>query len=364
MGIARVLPKGALATLEARAAAHFTAGGGTLVGAVPYDRQANDYLFSPASLSYLPPTCRESGGCPTAAYTPPPAHHHPRTPESALFPDPSPADFRRAVAQGLAQIEAGTVDKLVLSRSLTMQASGPIAPAPVLAALANDASVTQFLTRLPAREPLAGERRMIGATPELLVSRHGPNVASHPLAGSARRHPDASQDEAAGRALLASGKDLREHALAAEAVLDTLAPYCQNLSANGGVGLRATARMWHLGTRITGTLREQDTPVTTLLAALHPTPAVCGHPREAADRAIAALEGYDRGFYAGAVGWADAAGDGAWFVTLRCAEIEGAQARLYAGAGVVSGSTPEGEEAETAAKFRTILDALALGGAL
>lgn len=376
MGIARVLPSGPLATLAERAAAHFAGGGGTLMGALPYDRRAGDYLFTPANLTMLAPSTLGPGGHPalpqagatqagtTQSGPTQAAQQDAPQPGRDLHPEPSAAAFRHAVAQGLVKIESGELDKIVLSRSLTMQAQTAIAPAPVLAALANDASVTQFLTRLPARNPLAAERRMIGATPELLVSRQGRMVASHPLAGSARRHPDPAQDEAAGRALLASAKDLREHAHAAEAVLDTLSPYCRDLDAHGGVSLRATARMWHLGTRITGTLRDPDTPVTALLADLHPTPAVCGLPREAADRAISTLEGYDRGFYAGAVGWADASGDGAWFVTLRCAEIEGDQARLYAGAGVVAGSTPEEEEAETAAKFRTILDALAAGGAL
>jgi isochorismate synthase len=164
-------------------------------------------------------------------------------------------------------------------------------------------------------------------------------------------------DRDAGAQLLASPKNQREHRAAAEMVLDTLTPYCRKLSAPLGIALTSTAGMWHLGTRIEGLLRDRDTPCAELLAALHPTPAVCGLPRQIAEAALPQLEGYDRGFYAGAVGWLDDSGDGAWYLALRCAEISGCEARLYAGAGIVAGSTPEAEEAETSAKFRAMLGA-------
>src|SRR5690606_13170405 len=123
--------------------------------------------------------------------------------------------------------------------------------------------------------------------------------------------------------------------------------------------LQATASMWHLGTRVEGELRD-DLPVTALLAALHPTPAICGLPRAPADALLRQLEGYDRGFYAGAVGWVDAAGDGDWYLALRCAEVEGDALRLFAGAGIVAGSDPRAEAEETSAKFQAILQALGI----
>lgn len=339
-GIARPLTRGGLDTLADRVAKHFAQGWPLLVGAIPFDRAAPDYLFSPRRVTGRP------------RFAQPPVAAKPL--RATLAEDPPARAFRAAVAGGLDLIRAGALDKIVLSRCLLARGAGPIATGPLLAALRQDASVTQFSTRLPAGAI------MLGATPELLLAKRGGTVASHPLAGSAPRSADPAQDEASGLALLRSDKDRREHALAAEAVLDALAPFCAELPLSHGIALRSTARMWHLGTRIEGRLRDPDTPVAQLLAALHPTPAVCGHPRAAAARAIAALEGYDRGFYAGAVGWMDSRGDGEWHVTLRCAEISGHQARLFAGAGIVAGSTPEGEEAETRAKFRTMLDALGI----
>ncbi|MFI0397410.1 isochorismate synthase [Paracoccus jiaweipingae] len=347
-GTDRLLPPGPLASLPQRTASFFDgqSGNGLLVGAVPYDRRADDHLFAPRKHHRLAP--------PQVAALARPALRA----QTMLHPEPSPAAFREAVALGLKHIAAGHMDKLVLSRSLRLRTGDTLCPDTVLARLALDPSVFRFLTRLPASG--GQDRMMVGASPELLVARHGDLVTSHPLAGSARRGADPDSDRAAGQALLQSEKDLREHHHTAQAVLDTLAPFCDQLAAPHGVALRATATMWHLGTRITGRLRDPDMPVAALLAALHPTPAVCGLPRDAADAVIPTLEGYDRGFYAGAVGWMDAQGDGEWYVTLRCAEIAGDEARLYAGAGVVDGSTPDGEEAETRAKFRTMLAALGL----
>nr|BFE82385.1 hypothetical protein GCM10020093_049860 [Planobispora longispora] len=206
--------------------------------------------------------------------------------------------------------------------------------------------------------PLPGGRTLIGASPELLVSRRGRTVISNPLAGSAARSADPAEDRRRAAALAASAKDLHEHRLVVEAVADALAPYCADLDVPNGPELTSTETMWHLSTRVTGVLRDPDTPVLALAAALHPTPAVCGTPRLRARRAIEELEPFDRGFYTGLVGWTDAAGDGEWAVTIRCAEAAGRMLRLYAGAGIVPGSDPDKELAETSAKFRTMLRAL------
>lgn len=344
------LPAGALATLAARVGDFFAAtpeGPQVLVGAIPYDRAAPDALFQPAQLRGEMPVARPA---PVADG------------DWTVTAEPPVTSYQAAVAAALVRIGAAqlpALQKVVLSRSLRMRAGGEIDPAPLLAQLRRDPSATVFSTPLPERQPGVA-RRLIGATPELLVSRQGRAVVSHPLAGSAPRSGDGATDQAAGAALLASAKDQHEHALVVEAVLDTLAPFCAQLGAPDGTTLHATATMWHLGTRITGTLRDPATPVAELLAALHPTPAVCGLPRVEADRVLRDLEGYDRGFYAGAVGWLDAAGDGAWYVALRCAEVEADEVRLYAGAGIVPGSRPEGEAAETSAKFLAMLRAMGI----
>lgn len=341
-GVSRHLPAGSLDRLAERVAALFADdpdGPGLLVGAVPYDRLRDDFLYQPRTIS--------AGAGPGAGG---------QFGAVRICPDPPPARFRAAVAKAIDRIAQGEFEKIVLSRSLKLSAATPFDEARLLAQMRRDALATVFSVPLPPR--YAGERRrLIGATPELLIEKRGRGVVSHPLAGSAPRSADSALDRAAAEALLASDKDRREHVVAAEMVMDTLAPYCDGLAAPDGVGLSATARMWHLGTRIEGRLRDQGTGCAELLAALHPTPAVCGLPRAAAEAALPGLEGYDRGFYAGAVGWLDASGDGCWYLALRCAEIAGTEARLYAGAGIVAGSDPAAEEAETSAKFLAMLSA-------
>lgn len=351
-GVRRELPRGPIGSLAVRASAFLSAahdGPALLVGALPFDRDADDFLFQPETVI--------------------PAGEDGQVARSRRIDDggnwlistaPDAADYARAVTRALEAIAADhgrdALRKVVLSRSLDLLATSDIDVEALFAHLRNDPSVTAFRTPVPGGE---GERaNFVGATPELLVSRHGESVVSHPLAGSARRYADPAADRRSASALESSDKDRREHELVVEAVLDTLAPYCRELGVPDGTTLRPTGTMWHLGTRIAGRLRDRGTPVTELAAALHPTPAVCGLPRERAARLIAGLEGYDRGFYAGAVGWTDAEGDGEWYVALRCARIAGRRARLYAGAGIVPGSDPLAEVDETSAKFVAMLDAL------
>lgn len=335
------LPVGDLDSLASRAAQFFRDhrhGPRRLVGAVPYLRGAMDALYQPEML-----------GVPAPIKVP----ERPQKVQAKITPQPTPADYCRAVALALEQIRSGIYDKIVLSRSLHLALARPAHLPSLLAQLRRDAQITTFATPLP-------QGALIGATPELLIEKTGQGVMSHPLAGSARRSADPVADQAAAEALLRSDKDLREHAMAAEMVLDTLAPYCATLGRPEGLALHKTAQMWHLGTQIDGQLKDADTPCAQLLAALHPTPAVCGLPARPAAAALPALEGYDRGFYAGAVGWLQENGDGCWYLSLRCAEIAGNQARLYAGAGVVAGSDPQAERAETTAKFLAMLAAFGL----
>lgn len=357
-GLERRLPPGPIDTLAARARAFFEAlpepdGGDPrprlLVGALPFDRRADDMLFLPRQVSNAP--------------WPMPGRVAPGRMWSAT-PQPARADYEAAVVRALAAIdrsrgETDPLTKVVLSRSLKLEAEGPVDPFALWLALRADAAATRFITPI-GPGPGGSPRRLVGASPELLVSRTGRRVVSHPLAGSAARSPDLVEDEAAALRLKGSDKDRREHAVVVEAILDSLSPYCRDLSAPDEASLMSTRTMWHLGTPIEGRLKSPETAVTELVAALHPTPAVAGSPRDRAVALIHELEGYDRGFYAGAVGWTNASGDGAWRVSLRCAEVAGRTARLYAGAGVVEGSAPEMEADETSAKFQAVLRALGI----
>ena len=354
-GQKQLLPRGPVSTLAARAQAFMNTledGPSVLVGAVPFDRDAADLIYQPVSTGDR--SRLSSGGVTQAALNG----------ACTITAAPSAQAYGAAVARCL-QLMAGTrgqpaeLRKVVLSRTLELAAGHDIDPEWLFSHLGHDRSITAFMTPLPSNA--AGAPPMlIGATPELLVSRIGRTVVSHPLAGSSRRHADPALDRQSAQWLERSDKNHREHMEVVDAVTGALAPFCDGVSTPEGTTLRPTATMWHLGTRIVGTLKDPETPVGELVSALHPTPAVCGMPRERAAQVIHDLEGYDRGFYAGAVGWMDAGGDGEWYVALRCAEVHGAKARLFAGAGIVEGSEPTAEIDETSGKLLAILGALGI----
>lgn len=318
-----------------------------LVGALPFDRKAPAHLYAPQKVVDTWPVRRKTAGnASRQGWT--------------HVAEPAPAAYAKAVTRALTMLSGPSdLRKVVLARSLLVTAPTTIDPHAVLARLSRDPSVTTYAVPLPASDGRPS-RVLVGASPELLVDKRGTVVRSGPLAGSARRHSDPAADTAAATGLVNSLKDQREHAFVVEAILDTLTPYCRDLKAPATPSLVSTASMWHLGTRIEGALKDADASVVELAAALHPTPAVCGLPREPAREAIATLENVDRGYYAGAVGWADRRGDGHWIVAIRCAELSGHTARLYAGAGIVPGSDPWSEVAETSAKFAALLSALGI----
>lgn len=272
---------------------------------------------------------------------------------------PSRTGYAESVARAVRRIEAGALSKVVLARALDLS-GGSLDATSVLSRLARDDpnGYTYALDLPPTRT--GAVRRLVGASPELLVGRSGRRVVARPEAGSAARAADPVEDERRGQALLASTKDLAEHAFVVDAVVDALSPYCRHVVAPARPRLVRTAAMWHLLTEITGELVDRSVSSLTLALALHPTPAVCGTPTPAAQEAIDELEGFDRGYYAGVVGWCDAAGDGEWAIALRCAELRSDAIRLYAGAGIVAGSDPDAEVAETGAKFRTMLNAMGI----
>jgi isochorismate synthase len=186
-------------------------------------------------------------------------------------------------------------------------------------------------------------------------------VRSTPLAGTAPRSGDPDEDRANAQALVASAKDREEHAIVVDAVAEVLGGLCDELSFDAEPVLEPTANVWHLATRFEGVLRDPSVTALDLVAELHPTPAVCGTPEALALASITELEGFDRGEYAGPVGWVDARGDGDWAIALRCAVLEGDRATVYAGAGIVAGSDPASEVDETDRKFRAFLDSLRWG---
>ena len=198
---------------------------------------------------------------------------------------------------------------------------------------------------------------LVGASPELLLAREGRAVRSRVLAGTAPRGGTSVEDGELGAALLASGKDRREHALARDSVLEVLGEVCATVSAPDEPSLVRLENVQHLGTDVVGGLAD-DVHILDLLDRLHPTAAVAGTPRGPALRTIRALEGMSRGRYAGPVGWSTPSGDGEFAIALRCGLVEGPRARLFAGAGVVDGSLPELELAETWLKLRAMMGAL------
>lgn len=323
-----------------------------LVGAIPFKSSQPAHLVQPRRL--LRWEGRSSSANALSWLRTADAARAPR--QWSIVAEPPVETYAAYVRQALSLIERDqSLRKVVLARTLLAHADRPIDPVEVLRCLSTDPHATTFAVALP---PTTGvPRTIVGATPELLVSKTGDTVLSVPLAGSARRSVGAADRDAA-EALIRSDKNRREHAMVVEWISDQLAPYCADLDVPAVPDLVSTRTMWHLGTRITGRLRDAHTSSLELALALHPTPAVSGLPQPLAASAIDTLEPFDRGFFGGAVGWCDAAGDGRWFVAIRCAEIAGATARLYAGAGIVAGSQPEAEAAETAAKFQTLLAAL------
>ena len=258
-------------------------------------------------------------------------------------------DWQGAVAEAISRINRGELDKVVLARDIVGVAPEAIDIRYVLRRLAQD---------YPSCWTFSVDG-LVGATPELLVRRSGDDVTSRVLAGTVKRRGEASVDEGLARALLGSDKDLEEHKYAVHSVARALAAHCTDLNVPARPHVLRLANVQHLATDVTGRLAD-SAPVLALAASLHPTAAVCGTPTERALALIRETEGMDRGRYSGPVGWFDAHGDGEFGIALRCAEFDGAHVRAFAGCGIVAGSDPDSELAESAAKLLPIRNALNL----
>ena len=310
------------------------------IGALPFDPDASATVLIPSRIVGRTADGRgwvtEVGSLDTA----PPRSDGPPT-SYTVHADSTREEWSAAVLQALESIDRGDLAKVVLARRVTVEADQPF-------------DRRDALARLRAQQPgcfVFAADGMIGATPELLVARHGARVIARPMAGTAVAGTDPEE-------LGESEKQTWEHRLVVAAILDVLRPRCERLDAPAQPEIDEFADVAHLATPIHGTLRDPAPDALELARALHPTPAVAGTPTRTALAAIARLEPHSRGRYAGPVGWVDGRGDGEWGVALRCAAVDGHRAVLHSGAGIVAGSDPDAEWAETEAKLDPMLRAL------
>jgi menaquinone-specific isochorismate synthase len=326
------------AILDDRADDTPASAGPRLVGALPFDDVDDDaQLLLPARI-----VAREADG---VAWTteihgvdpPAPLRRASESPNRfAVHAASTRAAWNAMVATVLDGVGRHEVEKVVLARAVEVEADAPF-------------DIVDVLRDLHAAQPgctVYGVDGFVGASPEILVRRHGPQVYARPLAGTA----------ADPATLLASAKDAREHRIVVDAIVGALRSCCDRLTVDGPAALQFTS-VTHLATTIRGALADRDLTALDLATRLHPTPAVGGWPTARAQQLIRELEP-DRGRYAGACGWVDPRGDGEFVVALRCAQLDGAHARCYAGAGIVAGSDAAAEWAETQAKLQPMLRAL------
>ena len=281
-----------------------------------------------------------------------PSRDGPRPPAGLVFADgdiPGP-QWMTKVEQAVDRIAAGDVDKVVLARTLHVRADEPV-------------DVRWPLRRLAEDYPgcwVFCVDGLLGATPEMLVRLVDGVATSRVLAGTLRRSGDANEDSRRGAALARSIKDVEEHGYGVRSVVDALARHCSPVQVPAAPFVLELRNVMHLATDVRGEVTDGATSLE-LVASLHPSAAVCGSPTDVALELIREIEGLDRGRYAGPVGWMGASGDGEWGIALRCAEVDGddpRRLRLFAGCGIVEGSQPLHELAESNAKLVPMRDAL------
>lgn len=313
-----------------------------IVGALPFHRTDIPRLFAPREYRFSSEmvTLESPDTLPTVTsvdFLPPMAVH------------------QEHIERCIAEIQAGILDKLVLSRAERFHLTGQVDPEAVLAGyMASAGTGFGYLVEL------ADGKFFIGPSPEVLVKKRGREISSFPLAGTAMRSADPELDQAIAANLQASEKDLHEHAFVTAGIREALAPLCTQLEIPEIPLVMHTAHTWHLGTPIRGILRpDVDMSALDLAQLLHPTAAVNGHPTQIAAELLAEREP-DRGFYSGAVGWANGRGDGEWRVGIRSALISGNTVTAYAGGGIVADSVAADELQETHAKLGPIRSALGM----
>jgi isochorismate synthase len=263
-----------------------------------------------------------------------------------------PREFETAVEAATSRIDAGELSKVVLAREVVVSAAAAHDPAAIFGAMREQfPACFCFCCGTP-------EAAFVGASPELLVRRAGASVSTVALAGSTRRSSDPAVDDHLGEQLLRSDKNRREQRIVTERIVRALRPHAVWVEAAPEPEIVKVANIQHLATPVLAQLAEPHSAIE-LAGLLHPTPAVGGEPWPAAAAAIADLEGMDRGWYAAPVGWMDATEDGEFCVALRSALLRDREAHLFAGVGVVAGSDPAAELAETEVKLGALLPLLA-----
>lgn len=316
-----------------------------MVGAVSFDPDTPDVLWEPERLEVEA----------TSDQAAPPGEECDGGSAVCTRSEPTPADHLARVEQVVGLIRAGVAQKVVLGRSEHLAWERPITPEQALRGFTgSDNAGSGYLVDLT-------DGWLVGSSPELLISRSGREIHSFPLAGTCARQTVSADDELddSARALLDSAKDLDEHAYVTRALAEALGPWCDELDIPDTPSLVGTPTTWHLGTPITGRLREagpdgQLPTVLDLVALVHPTPALCGTPTDRAMDVIRAVEGRGaRGMFGGAVGWCDEDGDGEFRVTIRGAVLaaDGLGATVWAGGGLTTDSDPQAELAETTTKL-------------
>ena len=328
--------------------------GPVAIGALPFDPAAPGHLVVPERTvvrngdSAWVTTVHEPGAEPRRQMErsrpgPPPD-------EFRLIPTMTQAEWKEVVADAVHVLDRGDLDKVVIARRIDIEANRPFV-------------VSDALERLAALYPscmLYSIEGFLGASPELLIRRDGDLIESHPLAGTVARSGDTHGDEILVGRLMSSPKIRHEHRVVVDAIREALEPLCSSLDAPSEPSVLGLRNVSHLATHIRGRLKSaaERPSVLQLAASIHPTPAVGGIPAADAVSYIQKVEGFDRGHYAGPVGWIDANGDGCLALGIRGAEVNGRTARLFAGNGIVAGSLPADELAETQLKLQALLAAL------
>ncbi|MER2473391.1 isochorismate synthase [Photorhabdus laumondii] len=312
-----------------------------LFGIVPFHEKHPTRLVIPKRL------CVSSNICPQRV------HPSKKIRCTSAVSIPTRDGFKQGVKDTLDLFETTELSKVVLSRVIELDMEKEICFQTLLKnlLLANPKAYT-FAANIDDRGT-----KLIGASPELLVAKTGNRIISNPLAGSRPLSPIKSENNLARQSLLTTAKDLHEHRSVVEEVERVMSHYCDNLYTPMIPSVIETQSMLHLSTLLEGYVLDPTLSVLQVATKLHPTPAVCGYPREKAYKTIRNLECFERGYFTGMLGWCDSRGNGEWVVTIRCAEVQKRQLRIFAGAGIVDQSIPQSELEETDAKMATMFKA-------
>jgi len=313
-----------------------------MVGAIPFDLSQPPSLYIPQQSQQLDRTSSQDSLV---------SNHKISLITRRHFPEES--RYKQSVQQAIANFKLSNIRKAVVSRVIELELDERLPAQDIFNSLKQ-----QNATGYHFKVPLADGGQLMGVSPELLVRKQGHAILSNPLAGSAKRLSDVQQDQLISKNLIKSSKDLYEHRLVIDEIERTLTPLCSELDVPKLPSLLNTSTMWHLSTVIEGYLKDPKISVLEVACQLHPTPAVCGYPRDQAHKLINLVESFERGLFAGMVGWCDSEGNGEWVVTIRCGIVLENKISLFAGAGIVEGSCPDSEWAETQAKLQTMLKAM------